>query len=375
MPHEIQLNEVPAGYAATNVRAGETAPIICREFSSSEDGNLFISRLEGLPRTLISLLPGASYRVESTVDHMLAIIRADKTATVYLNDLNYSLTARAKSAIQKGDPVTLDNILDVIRVNLNGLQIPANAGLLVVLSAGWRKGLFFDLTPLRPGGSPRLYDVEVALGHYYAYLNFQHLLSMPEPVWDVFTQQGWFPFIHLRQTTLQKMIKSAKAGFSLDEHLDEITTEVKAAVESRLENWRTHPLLAPHYEFIAAAYRKFVDADFMSATAILFPRIEGVLRTHHFADATAPAASQGNLITSTFLHAELPPHGNSLLLPERFRRYLQEVYFAGFDPRNPTGLSRHTVSHGVAPKEVFNRKGVVLAFLILLQIIALLPSN
>jgi hypothetical protein len=38
-------------------------------------------------------------------------------------------------------------------------------------------------------------------------------------------------------------------------------------------------------------------------------------------------------------------------------------------------LSRHTVSHGVAPKEHFNRKGAVIGFLILLQIVALLPAR
>lgn len=375
MPYEIAFQNIPVGYSTSSARAGETVRTVCQEFTSSEDGGLFISRLEGLPREIISKIPGASYTLESTVDHLLAIIRPDKTATVYLNDLDYSLLVRAKGAVSKGAAVTLDQILDVTRIKLNRLVIPREAGLVVILSAGWRKGLFFDLTPLTPGGPPRPFDVEATLGHYYAYLNFQHLFSMVDATWDAFTQQGWFPFIHLRQSTIRQMIAFAQSGFAIDEQLDEIAKDAADTVGARLDGWATHPTLTSHHEFIAAAYRQFIEGDFLSATAILFPRIEGVLRTHHFADTAAPAATQGNLITSSIDRADLPPHRNSLLLPERFRRYLRDVYFAGFDPRNPRGLSRHTVSHGVAPKEHFNRKGAVIGFLILLQIVALLPTR
>lgn len=374
MPHEITFREIPVGYSASSARAGEIVQTICQEFTSSEDGGHFIRRLEGLPRHILSLIPGADYRFESTVDHLLAVIRPDKTATVFLNDLDYHLLARAKGAIAKGAPVTLDQILDVSKLKLNGLVIPPDAGLVVILSAGWRKGLFFDLTPLTPGGKPRQFNVEAALGHYYAYLNFQHLFSMGDSTWDTFIRQGWFPFIHLRQSTIRQMIGAADAGFRIDDSLDEIAKDAMEAVATRLDGWQTHPILAAHHEFIVAAHRQLGEDDFLSATAILFPRIEGVLRTHHFADAAAPAATQSNLIASTLVRANLPLHGNSLLLPEKFRRYLRDVYFAGFDPKNPTGLSRHTVSHGVAPKEHFNRKGAVLGFLILLQIVALLPS-
>ena len=111
----------------------------------------------------------------------------------------------------------------------------------------------------------------------------------------------------------------------------------------------------------------------MSASAILFPRIEGVLRSNHFTETPIATASQKNLVTSTLAHAQLPEHGASLLLPERFRHYLSDVYFADFDPLNPKGLNRNTVAHGVAPQSAFDRKGTVVGFLILLQIVALLP--
>ncbi|MBL9217173.1 MAG: hypothetical protein JNG82_01695 [Opitutaceae bacterium] len=48
MPVEIRLPQAKLGYAATHGRKGENLEVVLREFTSSEDGNLFISRLEGI---------------------------------------------------------------------------------------------------------------------------------------------------------------------------------------------------------------------------------------------------------------------------------------------------------------------------------------
>lgn len=375
MPFEIKFDNLPGGYAAAHGRPGEQLPVIAREFTSSEDGNLFISRLEGLPREMLAKLPGVHVNVEAAVEHLFAIIRRDGTATLYLNDLPHTLLIRAKRAVNAGDPVTLDHILDVTKVKLTGITVPAEAGVLAVFSSGWRKGFYFDLRPLHGERPPRAYDLESVLGQYYAYITFQHVFAITDDTWEAFFREGWFPFIHLKQATLRTMIAWAQAGFSLDVQLDTITAEVKESLGAALPGWKSRPVFSDHHELISAAFRKFKEDDFVSATAILFPRIEGVLRANHFAVPGAPTASQGNLVASTFERAKLPAHGNSLLLPERFRRYLKEVFFASFDPQNPQGLNRNTVAHGVAPQSAFNRKGATLGFLILLQLAALLPAD
>ena len=375
MPFEIQFDMLPGGYTAESGRPGETLPVIVREFTSSEDGNLFVSRLEGLPRDILNKLPNASFHMEATTDHLFAIIRSDRTATVYLNDLPHTLLIRAKRAINAGDFVTLDHILDVTKVKLTGITVPPDAGVLAVFSSGWRKGFYFDLAPLFGPRSPRSYDLESMLGQYYAYVNFQHYFSMTDAVWETFLRQGWFPFIHLHQSTLRTMIEWAKAGFVLDEQLDKIVVGLKDTVAGQIAGWKDRSLFVNHHELITAAFRRFTEDDFVSATAILFPRIEGILRANHFAVPTTTKASQVNLVASTFERAHLPGHGNSLLLPERFRRYLTDVFFASFDPKNPVGLNRNTVAHGVAPQDSFNRKAATVGFLILLQLAALLPPD
>jgi hypothetical protein len=49
MPFELKLDRRPAGYSVKGARHGELCPVIVQEFTSSEDGDLFISRLEGFP--------------------------------------------------------------------------------------------------------------------------------------------------------------------------------------------------------------------------------------------------------------------------------------------------------------------------------------
>ncbi len=375
MPFEIHLEHLPGGYAAESGQPGEKLPVIVREFTSSEDGNLFISRLEGLPRDIIAKLPGASFRLEATVDHLLAIVRPNRNATVYLNDLPHTLLVRAKRAVNAGDPITLDHILDISKVKLNGVTVPPEAGVLAILSSGWRKGFYFDLAPLNGDRLPRSYDLESVLGQYYAYLNFQHFFSISDEVWAEFFRQGWFPFIHLKHNTLRTTVEWAKAGFSLDDRLGEISGEVRETVAAQLPGWKTHPLFADHFDLISAAHSRFMENDFVSATSILYPRIEGVLRTQHFAVPTSTSASQNNLVASTFARAQLPEHGNSLLLPARFRWYLEKVFFGSFDPANPVGVNRNTVAHGVAPRSAYDLKSTTVGFLILLQLVAVLPAE
>jgi phage tail protein X len=374
MPHEVRVDGCPAGYLAHPGRPGEMVNVVLREFTSTEDGDRFVSRLEGIPRQLLAAIPGANMAIESTLDHMLAIVRPDQTATIYVNDLPFTIESRAKRRINAGQGVTADDIMDVTRLRLKGIVVPDDAGIVTILSAGWRKGLFFDFGPLYGKEHARTYEIEAALGHCYAYLHFQHLLAIPNAVWDEFSAQQWFPFIALKQATIRRMIALASERGSIDAALDTAAADTAALVADQLEVWKAHPILAEHQPVFKVAHERFLAGDFISAVSILYPRIEGVMRSHHVSAAVPGRATQSTLAKAVTGPTVLRPHGNSLLLPHRFLRFLEEVYFADFDPKKPNGLSRHTVSHGVAPTVSLNRKGAVLGFLILLQIMALLPS-
>ena len=60
MPVEIQLNGPVHGYAVESALEGQTVTIRIEEFTFSEDGELFRSRLEELPQLLLSLFPSSA---------------------------------------------------------------------------------------------------------------------------------------------------------------------------------------------------------------------------------------------------------------------------------------------------------------------------
>lgn len=349
--------------------------VITREFVSHEAGHTFISRLEGLPRCILALIPDAMRPHESTIDHLVAIIRSDKTGMVYVNELSMVTSMRAKGPVNKGEKITLDRILDIHSLRFDGIEFKNSDGVVIILSAGWRKGLFYDLSPLGPGGETRMFDVESALGQYYAYLLFQHMLSIQEAVWNELQRQDWFPFIHLSQELLQRMLAAAESLEPIDSFLDDIARETLNAMMTHVDAWQNHPVLDCHYIIIQKALEEYAEEDYVSSTGLLMPRIEGVMRSHHLQAPTGSKPTQGNLVAAAIDFAELPPHSNSLLLPERFRSFLTDHFFRGFDPKSPDCLSRHTVAHGVAPAELFNKKSATLGFLVLLQLTSLLPRN
>ncbi len=87
MPIEIKFDNIPAGYAESSARGGDMIKVSQYGFYSSEDGDELIQRLEGLPQLIISLIPTNQLILPSMVDTLLAIIKKDKTAKVYLNEV------------------------------------------------------------------------------------------------------------------------------------------------------------------------------------------------------------------------------------------------------------------------------------------------
>jgi hypothetical protein len=371
MPFEITLPVLPAGYAISSVKEGEECPVAVREFTSSEDGDVFISRLDGFPSQIIDSLPRESGVISSIIDHMLVLIRRDRTAKVYINNEVQILAEILNKSrnLEAGDIVYEDDIADVRKIAFKDISIPADVGILLVFSHGWRKGLFYDFRPL-VGQSiePRDYDLEMLCGQYYAYLSFQHLFKITEDQWTRLLDQKWFPFISLKKRTIKEMIGYARNGRNIDELTERIASEVAEMIPSLLEKWEKNNLFDAHHDIFKRATERFIEKDYISATHLLYTRIKGLMRTYHLDSNQTDKVNQTTLMNAIIEAKGSERHPYSLLLPINFLRYLKDVYFAGFDPKNPNVLSRHTVSHGVVPTDLLSLKGATIGLLILDQL-------
>jgi hypothetical protein len=206
------------------------------------------------------------------------------------------------------------------------------------------------------------------LAQHYAYLGFQHLFKITDDEWDKLFCSQWFPFISLRESTVKDMIGNLRSGFDLDDLTERVSGEFDPSLPDKLNAWSSNAYFLPHIRAFERAVERHREGDYLSSTSILFPRLEGLMRTYHLTVNNPVEPSQNNLITSIIGECDLATNAYSLFLPKNFRRYLKEVYFARFDPRNPTELSRNTVSHGVAPIKKLSLKSSLIGLLILDQL-------
>ena len=370
MPYEIQLENAPAGYAGTSARAEELVQLIFREFTSTEDGQHFIQRLEGGVNPILKELP--TQVLPSQIDHMLAICRKDGRATVYLNELELHLAIRTARPVQKGQGMTKDDIADIVRLDI-GIEIPEDAGFIFVFSVGWRKGLFFDYGPSGANQGPRLYEIGTALTQAYTHVLYQELFSITESEWEYLVAAKWFPFVGLSSLTIDSLLSYARSGWELDGKLYDIVAEVKSDAPRMLDSWRNNTFFSTHIDILEKAVERYLDDDPVSCTGLLFPRIEGIMRSHHASIATNQP-TQENLPTSAVSTNVL--NEKCLLLPRRFEQYLREVYFAAFNPDDShIEASRNSVGHGVANTSEFNLKNATISILIVHQLFYFLRSE
>lgn len=369
MPTDITLTEIPAGYSLSAGRSGQTVEVATCEFLSSEDGDAFIRRLDGFPTIILGKLPPANRLNPSQVDHLLAIIRKDNTATVYVNELSVIAEVLVKRACKVGQPVFGDDIADIRKIMFKGIEIPTDTGVLYLFSSGWRKALFYDFGPIRfNADQPRTYDIGVVMGQFYAYLLFQDLLKIPEAAWIVLLEQGWFPFISLPLALTKEMANFAENSWRVDELLPKVSAEVEKCFERWQLKWSKSLFFKDHLVVLKTAVDRYSNKDYVSAVSILYPRIEGVMRSFHLFNSPSVRQSQSHLVDTAVPLPELSKRSKMLLLPEKFRHYLTHIYFKEFDPKKPEGVSRHTVAHGVAPEDTLSQKAAVIGFLILDQL-------
>jgi len=329
MPHKIDLGMAPAGYALTGARQGEDHVLVqFMEFTSTEDGQHFVQRLEGIANDILVRVPTSIG--PSQVDSMLALIRRDGKATVYVNEVQLCARVRASGPIKAGAPVTKNDIVDVDRLELD-VEIPDDVGVLLLFSVGWRKGLFYDFGPVgAPDPEPRKYDLRAMLGQCYCHVLFQERFSISDVEWAALFATKWFPFAGLRNETTERLISRVRSGWDPDEQIEQMVSEIKNRVPQMVDGWRKHPSFAPHIEILERAVERFQMDDYVSSTGLLFPRIEGILRTHHAAFGAANSPKPDHLTESAV--ASKIHNMKCLLLPHKFAQYLREVYFANFNP-------------------------------------------
>lgn len=372
MPRQIELALLPMGYSTCFAVAGDTVNIQMKEFLSSEDGNDFIARLEGVSNCFSQAFAINGGVKPSQVDHFLAIVSKDRKATVYCNELGIVAKVHVKkSKVDAGDLILKDDIADIDELELNDAEgrivtVPDDCGVVLLLSAGWRKGLYYDYSVLREGAANRTDNIPRLFAHFYSRLVFQEMYSITDAQWERLIFWGWFPFIGLSDSNRRELLAWTTADREPPASLFEgFCTNFQTRLATQLECWKRSPLLASHADFLQTAYDRYAAKDYLSCISVLYPRIEGLLRNLFVAETTQGTPRQATMVQR--LVERRPEH--SVLLPRPFERYLLNVFFRAFDERKgQLPLSRHTVGHGISNAGDYNFIQASLGFMVIDQV-------
>ncbi len=284
------------------------------------------------------------------------------------------VTVRSRGTFQVGPALTNDHLADLERLEFD-VEIPSDCGVLALLSAGWRKALFYDFGPISGNHpQPRTYDLGVVLGQGYGQLLFQERFGISDADWQKLFRHKWFLFTGLSDESKRTLLNHIRSGWDPDVQLPRYADEVKSRVEGWLTDWREHALFMPHIEILEHAAKRFLDGDSISCTGLLFPRIEGLLRSQYTTLGATSQPTANNLSRSAV--AAKRTQEKCLLLPRRFASYLQQVFFANFSPTTgDIDVSRHSVAHGVASPKRFDQKSAVIALLVIQQLYFFLDKH
>ena len=368
MKYTLQLKNIPTGYALHSAKKGDKLKVICKEFVSSEDGDLLISRLEVL-NMLISNQPVKP----SQIDNLLAIVHPNKTVEVLINEVKVIMKIKPKKSIKKGEYIFVDDIADIKSISFANISIPENCGVLYLFSIGWRKGFYYDYSVLNQKNKIRNYNLNEILGNYYAYLYFQDLYKITTKEWEKLFKNDFFPFIALNNSTIKKLLNYIRNNWSLEELIEDIFNEVITSVNNSMEFYKGDKFFSKQFPFIERSFQYLQNSDYIGSISTLYPRIEGILRELRFylnPDCVSAKQKEQSDTINQLLNNQV-----SILLPLRFSEYLTRVYFKNFSPRIPEGLSRNTIGHGVAKENLYDKKGALLGFLILEQIKYFVPND
>ncbi len=364
MHFKLKLDNKIVGFAEASARGGERIPLSVRDLLTPADGERLQSVLEEASNVF---LPSHSPKVvESRIGDMIAVLHQNCEVDVFINEAKFMAKVQPKHGLTVGDLVLADTIADVREVVLQNIEVPEDAGVFVVMSIGWRRGVFYDFEPLSTGVMRPAAALPLALGSLWSRLLFQDRLRLTELDWSALIDDGWFPFIGLPMGRVKAMVSHLRAGWPMREQLPEIIQETRERIGSIRQLVIDSPLVANHRVVLQKALDHFEANDHVSVVAMLYPRIEGILRDY---PTTDPGNKQGKLVGR--IANSVGPQPDGLLLPHRFSEYLKDHYFVDFDADAPKGVSRHTVSHGVAPEADMDSKASVLSVLIVEQLMFL----
>ncbi|VVB79967.1 Uncharacterised protein [uncultured archaeon] len=354
------------GIAAETVESGKVGKMLQRAFITSDSDDFrYITNLVKFfvgPQDLNSM------------NNLLVIIKKDNKAKIYTK-FPLILEVRARQVIKKGTAVTKTNLVDIGAIgffdSVYGVSIEEGDKILWLFRVGWRFGSYFDFT-----GKMIPSETFKQMGENYRRLLYCDLYNFlhDKTNFNMLLLDGWFPFVQILDERFDKLIEyysqDQKYSLYLNQLIEEFTKE---KIGSFVKYWWQNPVFNAKKEIIEAGIAAFLEntkyGDICCVKTLL-TEIEGIVRYSSFNEDGKDPSKQ-NQVKDYVVKKGLEKFSSidSLGFPKEFYEYLTQVVFSSFNIKeNEIPTSRHSVAHGIAKSENYNRARALQAILILDQI-------
>jgi hypothetical protein len=360
----VDLNGPLGGFSLASARPGEQLTVQRRGFLTSDTGALLYTCLDSLFfGPFGAALRGEGVRAED-IDNCLVNVVDGTKATLWLN-FPTVIDSIAKTSLKVGDPITSDSIADVRGVSFQGVEMPARGAIAYTFQLGWRRALYFDFSMATEDPNRPLENLPALLGSLHAALIFRERIQMQPEILGRMFKAGWFPFIRLPDDLAVALYRRFQEGWDHAPAEADIIKGVSPMVPGLLTGWSSKAAFKPHMDVLTNAVRLFEKGEFAATSALLLPKVEGILRTLNMGRGRASAR---DLRANLLARVRAQVSGITAFLPEAFVQYLETFYYAGFDlDANDVPPSRHAFMHGVGPDAEAAKPGLPLKLLLMLD--------
>lgn len=370
-----------AGFAAENVKGGETVKVLTRALFTSDDPE-FYQYSESISNIFLN-----RNRIQiDGVYQFLVLIHQDLSADLYINDFGVLVEIKAKRDIKAGEAVTQGDIADIRKVKFSDIEIKDTDKVVYCFKVGWRFGLFFDLTPrLQPVGAVQpiaaerldIEKMQLSIGELRRYLSFHHVYKVLESgvQFDEMMKDGWFPFVDILAGEYKKLSEAYQNKFDFENKIKAIVDSFNdERIKEITGKWWKNQIFSDKKTLIEAGVNAYLQNNrdgYVNCIKNLWTEIEGILRKlYHSETGKGDGVKSSDLIAHIVEKAKSKSDSDySLLLPLPFLKYLQDVVFANFNVETgKVDMSRNASSHGVADADQYTKDRALQLILVLDQI-------
>lgn len=294
---------------------------------------------------------GHSVRVERA-SSVLAIIKADETAELYLDTVAITIQVRLKAACEAGQPVMSNQLTDILSLEFPAVDFDPTDQIIFVFREGFRFGLYFDLTrqlDVREMGLS-LGAVMRQVKHSEAYSALTNAV-----IFDAMNAAGWFPFIEIQSEEFSHIYTSLLENRELDKVEKNLVGAFKRdRLEAMFGRWMAQPVFKKREGLLRPGIEAFLAGEPVPAIKTLATEIEGIIQEAHISEKRTSAKTPGLIDFAVSEASRKSGEPDTLFFAEAFKGYLQHNVYQPFDLVTGTASAwRHGTAHGAAPVEAY----------------------